>query len=417
MYRNYMVKKPNDSLLKAILKKTGAEESQIGDLTKPPDLSKDYKTSFKKTSYYKADDYTQIDLLFLPADTSFEKRDIKSKKWVSTKKYNKKLKKNVASKYVGYQYLLVAVDVGSRRTGAEPLLSKEPAEVLTALKKIYKSKYLKLPKAVMMDAGTEFADVKKWLKGKKIGYRVAETNRHRQQAVVESMNKTIGRGITQLLTNNELISGKLETNWIQFLPDILDAVNSNLSLNPKAPPLGNKKYEDENYDVLCGVKNDNSECEIYDVGTKVRIALDAPKDIEGKRQMGGFRSGDLRWSLKPYVIENVLIFPRQPIRYKVKGRDRNTFSKGQLKLFSEKTPRKVGKLQERDQEVVPEGQFIVEKFVDFKKEKNKKMWRVKWEGYSSSENTWESEKQLKKDMTDFAKVKKVFEDDRKRGSV
>ena len=146
---------------------------------------------------------------------------------------------------------------------------------------------------------------------------------------------------------------------------------------------------------------DNSECDIYDVGTKVRIALEVPKDIEGRKQFGTFRTGDLRWSLKPYTIDNVIVNPRQPIRYKVKGRDRNTYSKGQLKVFNgSATPQVIGKLMERPKEIIPKDNYVVEKFVGSKTEKGKKYLKVKWEGYPSSANTWEKESELKKDMAD-----------------
>ena len=409
------------SLLSEILKGTGAEDGPIHELTKPPDLSKDYKTSFAKSGYYQPNDYIQMDLLFLPGDMSFEKRDMNSHKFVSKKK-----PKGKSSKYLGYRYLLVAVDVGTRKTAAIPLLSKETSEVLKATKKILNPKeknHLKMPKAAMFDAGSEFADVIKWFKTKGVGIRVAETARHRQQAVVESMNKSIGKGIIQLLTNNEMISGKLETNWIQFLPDILTAINKNLRPPKKMPPIGNEKLEEDDYDVKCGVKTknkryDSTECDIYNVGDKVRVALNAPKDIEGNKLIGAFRSGDVRWSLNPHTIENVLILPRQPIRYKVTGRDRNTYSKGQLKPFKKGNLTSVGKLMERPEEVVPKGQFLVEKFVDFKEEKmtpkgrKVKKWLVKWQGYPNSRNDWVLQTQLKIDLkTEFKK----FEDKYRRG--
>ena len=105
----------------------------------------------------------------------------------------------------------------------------------------------------MLDAGTEFSDTKRWLNKKKIGVRVGEPGRHRQQAVVEGMNKTIGGGLLAFLNNNETVSGKLETNWIQFLPQILEAINDNLKPNKTEEPLGTKALENDDFDVKCGV--------------------------------------------------------------------------------------------------------------------------------------------------------------------
>ena len=412
------------SLLSEILKGTEAEKGHIEELTKPPDLSKDYKTSFTKSGYYQPNDYVQMDLLFLPGDMSFEERDIKSHKFVS------KTKKGKPADYLGYRYLLVAVDIGTRKTVAVPLLSKEGGEVLLATKTVFNSKkkhHLKRPKAVMVDAGSEFSEAIKWFKNQKpkVGIRVAETARHSQQAAVEAMNKTIGRGITQLLSHNETISGELETNWLQFLPDILTAINSNLRSKKQIPQIANRELEEDKFDVKCGVKKktkmkvkkngkmvskwvvtsqNDSECDVYNVGDKVRVALNAPKDIEGNKLIGSFRSGDVRWSLNPHTIENVLILPRQPIRYKVTGRDRNTYSKGQLKPYKKGNVTPVGKMMERTDGIVPEGQFLVEKFVDFKEEKTTpkgrkvKKWLVKWKGYPASRNDWVLQTQLKMDL-------------------
>ena len=46
----------------------------------------------------------------------------------------------------GYKYALVVVDVGTRKTDAEPIKSHSASDVVAAFKKIYKRKILKLPK-------------------------------------------------------------------------------------------------------------------------------------------------------------------------------------------------------------------------------------------------------------------------------
>ena len=73
----------------------------------------------------------QADLLFLPHD-----RPLRSRKT--------------------YKYALTVVDVASRYKEAEPLSTKESAEVAKAFSTIYKRSRLKWPKLLQVDPGREF---------------------------------------------------------------------------------------------------------------------------------------------------------------------------------------------------------------------------------------------------------------------
>jgi hypothetical protein len=119
---------------------------------------------------------------------------------------------------------------------------------------------------------------------------------------------------------------------------------------------------------------------------KVRIALDYPTDVNGKRIYGRFRAGDRRFSLKPYIIENVLTFPNQPIRYVIQGVKNNTFSKAELLPYIAPKTKQLS-----------DGKFVIEKIIDQKKVGNRIFYLVKWEGYDDDQNTWESRTELIKD--------------------
>ena len=84
----------------------------------------------------------QADLLFLPHD-----RPLRSRKT--------------------YKYALTVVDVAGRYKEAEPLASKESAEVAKAFSTIYK-RVLRWPKLLQVDPGREFmGEVNKLMKSKK----------------------------------------------------------------------------------------------------------------------------------------------------------------------------------------------------------------------------------------------------------
>jgi len=111
----------------------------------------------------------------------------------------------------GYKYALVVVDIGSRYCDAVPLKTKSNAEVIKAFNTIYtrRNSKLKVPKRMEVDAGSEFKGaVKHWLENKGIFIRVAQPARHRQQAIVERKNQTIGHILHQRMNAEELLTGE-----------------------------------------------------------------------------------------------------------------------------------------------------------------------------------------------------------------
>ena len=54
-------------------------------------------------------------------------------------------------------------------------------------------------------------------------------------------------------------------------------------------------------------------------------------NFKGEKQIGNLREGDIRYSLKPHKIENILLLPDRPVRYILEGVLDKTFSKNQLK--------------------------------------------------------------------------------------
>jgi len=228
----------------------------------------------------------------------------------------------------GYRYLLLVVDVATKRVAGRPLKNKKAQGVLKALKDIYK-KELDIPGIFHVDSGKEFmGPVKTWLKSQGMLVRTAATQRHSQQAVIEAQNRIVGAIIMRLELNEELESGEQSTTWREFLPTILDTMNEHTE---KSPPK--KRGEPP------AVKCKGYECKLLKVGTLVRVALDYP--VSGALEKGkhkkvgwGFRSGDIRWSPKGYKITNVLLHPGQPVRYVVE-KHTQSFGPHQVKVFED----------------------------------------------------------------------------------
>ena len=91
-----------------------------------------------------------------------------------------------------YKYALTVVDVASRFKEAQPLTSKDSAEVAKAFKTIYTRGPLKWPQMLQVDPGREFMGaVTKEMENHKTSIRRGHPEIHRDQAIVERFNRTL----------------------------------------------------------------------------------------------------------------------------------------------------------------------------------------------------------------------------------
>ena len=109
----------------------------------------------------------QADLLFLPHDKPPRSRKV-------------------------YKYAWTVVDVASRYKEAEPLTSKDSAEVARAFQSIYWRSPLTWPHMLQVDPGREFmGGVTKEMENHKTYIRRGRTEIHRDLAIVELFNRTL----------------------------------------------------------------------------------------------------------------------------------------------------------------------------------------------------------------------------------
>ena len=151
------------------------------------------------------------------------------------------------------------------------------------------------------------------MKSLDITLRVAETARHRQQALVESKNSSIGKLIFNLLDYNELNKGKRSVDWYQsksHFRKFVEELNKESKAKAISDNLSDKPFAtDQNRNLL-------------NVGDKVRVLLDYPIDIANKKRLAGnFRATDIRWSLDVKKIRWVVLKPGFPPMYRVSGED------------------------------------------------------------------------------------------------
>lgn len=319
--------------MNALIKKLGIDETYTKP-TKKPVFDKVKQNTFPQGGYnYMAD------ILFLP--------ETKEK----------------------YKYLLTMVDLWSDEFDMEPLKTKEPTEVLEAMQKIFKRKYLKKPKAsIRTDNGSEFKGVfHKWLFENDILHREAEPYRHQQLANVEQLNYFIGRLLNGYMNNFEETTGKEYKEWVPAL-DIIRKDLNKLREKPDGDPF---KYDPP---LIENIPK-------YKVGDLVYRKVERPMNALGHYQnTTNFRVGDYRFDVKnPRKIINVLRYPNN-IRYILNGMTHVSYTENELRPAQQK-----------------EETYTVKKIIDKKVIKKIVYYLIWWKGYLKKNATWEKESELIKD--------------------
>ena len=144
-----------------------------------------------------------------------------------------------------YKYALTVVDVASRFKEAEPLTSKDSAKVAKAFQSIYRRSPLSWPQMLQVDPGREFMGaVTKEMESHKTYIRRGRTETHRDQAIVERFNRTLAERLFghQYAVEMLLPEGRRSTAWVKRLPDVVKALNNEVTgLTGKEPAVAIKE--------------------------------------------------------------------------------------------------------------------------------------------------------------------------------
>ena len=279
----------------------------------------------------------------------------------------------------GYKYLVVLVDLATREFDIEPMKNKEAKEALTAIKSMFKRKYIKQPKASLRtDNGTEFQGVfDKFLKDNKIFHSVSMPSNHSQLSMVESLNRTLGILFIGYLNQKEKETRKQYREWT----DVIDIIRKELNkIRYTKPPYTEKTIFDYK-DKPVNMKEEPK----YKIGNLVHYKLSYPTDILGNPQpTAQFRTGDARWSVVPKKIEHIYYYSGAiPYRYGLENMPYVSFTEAELMPSNETEPK-----------------WIVKKIIGKKTIKKKIHYLVWFKGYLKKDATWEPKTELLKDGLD-----------------
>jgi len=213
-----------------------------------------------------------------------------------------------------FKYALTVVDVASRYKEAERLSSKNSDEVALAFEKIYKRSPLEWPEMLQVDPGREFMGaVTQKMEKHKTYIRRGHVNIHRDQAIGERFNCTLAECLFghQYAVEMLLPEGKRSTAWVTRLPEVVSALNNEVtSLISKKPAVAIKEksvYARPSTPYTRPVRKCKK---ILPSLVQVRY-LYQPGELEGGVQ----RATDPIWCLKVYNIERSFIKRDQPVLY------------------------------------------------------------------------------------------------------
>ena len=228
-----------------------------------------------------------------------------------------------------YKYALTVVDIASRYKEAEPLTSKNSDEVAKAFQSIYRRSPLTWPNMLQVDPGREFMGaVTKEMEKHKTYIRRGRTEIHRDQAIVERFNRTLAERLFghQYAVEMLLPESKRSTEWVKRLPDVVGALNNEVtSLIGKKPAVAIKEKEvssqpSTKYNRPVGANEKKLPPLI-----NVRY-LYQPGELEG----GTKRATDPIWSLKVYQVVENKTKPNQPVVYYLSDGPKRGFVREEL---------------------------------------------------------------------------------------
>ena len=120
----------------------------------------------------------------------------------------------------GYKWIMICVDVFSRKAYTEPLKNKGTKETARAFNNILESLDC-VPFTITTDDGSEYkGEFKKVLEKNKINQRIKDVGYHRSLGVIDRFSRTIKTILSKMFTELDSV------NWIDHLDKMTTAYNN-----------------------------------------------------------------------------------------------------------------------------------------------------------------------------------------------
>ena len=191
---------------------------------------------------------------------------------------------NLARHNRGFRYLLVCVDVLSRRIFVEPIKTKRGEDIIQAFRSIFK-RARAIPLKLYSDEGTEFTagNVQSFFKKRDLIHICLVTSPLFHCGVVERANRTIKERLYRYFTHNNTYK------WVEIIQPLVNAIN----LSP-CTSIGGLRPVDVTFSNAANVRKQLKLRRLYPprrssllkVGDNVRIIVH--KDVFTKGYMPNF---------------------------------------------------------------------------------------------------------------------------------
>eukprot|EP00729_Bicosta_minor_P032501 gene32501-biopygen9396 len=308
-----------------------------------------------------------------------------------------------------FSYLLVVVDTGTKLMDAVPIRGdlnstkvkdalkyiwgrpkltkqedfsskKPPTGKIDTKTNIYKhglKRILEEPVMLQTDGGPEFKKaVDTYLESRNIVHRTGMPYRSRQQAYAEARNGAIAAMLLGRQKQDEVKAKVVSRAWLKW---VWKAIAANNKANGQKPIDATQIPEDPS----CSGQS----CDLIPVGTVVRRMEDAPRDIlTGKKEVGKFRKGDLRWEVATRKVAMQIIKPGNPPLYRLTSLPTDKKKRLNMKMVAYTRAQLQVVKQKAQSKTTGQEIWNVERLVGY--DKKKKQYLVKWAGFPSSENSY-----------------------------
>ena len=129
-----------------------------------------------------------------------------------------------------YRYILICIDVFSRKAFAEPVKRKTGKQVGDAIEQIFIKSNV-VPKLLQVDHGAEFYN--RYFQGilDKYGVKMFSVNSVKKAALIERLNLTVKRKLFKWMTRNKT------KRYLDILPDIIHAYNHSVHRSINMRPV------------------------------------------------------------------------------------------------------------------------------------------------------------------------------------
>ena len=120
----------------------------------------------------------------------------------------------------GYKYILLAVDIFTRKAYARPIKTKSNKAITEAFDLMLNSA---TPVQLTTDKGSEFIskEFQEKLNEEGIGHNVVQVGDHHALGIIDRLTRTLKEMTHKYFTENNTI------NWIDYLPTMIEAYNNN----------------------------------------------------------------------------------------------------------------------------------------------------------------------------------------------